>query len=97
MPYTANLTPIQSSAISEDEKTRVLAEMREKAHADYESAMANQREEGRQEGRQEGEIIGIEKIITAMLRNGKTPEQIASDTEIPIENVRKIQEQAFIR
>lgn len=43
MPYTANLTPIQGSAISEDEKARVVAEMREKARADYESAMANQR------------------------------------------------------
>ena len=56
MFYTSNYTTINNAAkrlvsISEDEKTRTLAELREKAQADYNSAMANQREEGREEER----------------------------------------------
>lgn len=56
MFYTSNYTTINNAAkrlvsISEDEKTRTLAELREKAQSDYNSAMANQREEGREEER----------------------------------------------
>ncbi len=51
MFYTTNYLTMHNAAnrletISEDEITRVRAEMREKAQADYASAMANQRAEG---------------------------------------------------
>ena len=83
MSYTADLTPIQGSAITEDEKARVVAEMREKAQADYESAMANQREEGRQEA--------FNKVIIMMLKNGKGVEEIAKDMDISIEKIKELE------
>ncbi|MBR0119095.1 MAG: Rpn family recombination-promoting nuclease/putative transposase [Eubacterium sp.] len=51
---------------------------------------------GRQKGLEEGRQIGIEEgrqeIISAMLRNGKTPREIADFCGYPIELVNRIQE-----
>lgn len=67
MLRTANYATMETATkrlieISGDEKTRIYAEMREKAQADYDSAMYNQREEGKEEGLAEGKIIVATKL-----------------------------------
>ena len=47
---------------AEDETTRIRAEMREKAQADYASAMANQRAEGREERETLGAMLMASKL-----------------------------------
>ena len=66
--------------ISEDEKTRTLAELREKAQADYESAMANQRREGWEEGIEEGQ----QKLAKAILeiKSGAAVDETAQKYDI---------------
>jgi flagellar biosynthesis/type III secretory pathway protein FliH len=64
MFYSTNYQTMEQAAkrvveISEDEKTRTVAEMREKAQMDYASAMFNQREEGLEEGLAKGIEEGI--------------------------------------
>ena len=64
MFYTTNYHTMTTAAdrlllISEDEKTRVNAELREQAQADYASAMANQYAEGMTAGYNKGISMGI--------------------------------------
>lgn len=93
MFYTTNYASINGAAkrltaISEDEKTRVLAEMREKAQADYESAMANQREEGKFEQ--------LKDIILMWLKDGKSSKEIALLLHMADEEVEDIVEQLSV-
>jgi predicted transposase/invertase (TIGR01784 family) len=73
MFYSTNYQTMEQAAkrvveISEDEKTRTVAEMREKAQMDYASAMFNQREEGLEEGIAKGLAQGIgEGILIGVL------------------------------
>ena len=57
--------------LSADERTRMIAEDREKFRRD----MASRVDGARKEGREEGEQIGEQKIIE-LLKSGKSPEEI---------------------
>ena len=65
--------------LSADERTRMLAEAREKARRDEASRMDGARREGREEGVHIGEERGREeghKDILALLKSGKSAEEI---------------------
>ena len=49
------------------------------------------KEEGREEGREEGIQEGIKISIENMLKNGKTPEEIANFCGYPLEQVKKVE------
>jgi flagellar biosynthesis/type III secretory pathway protein FliH len=61
--------------LSADERTRMLAEAREKARRDEVSRLNRAKREGREEGEKRGVQIGEMKIIE-LLKSGKTPEDI---------------------
>ena len=61
--------------LSADERTRMLAEAREKARRDAASRLNWAREEGIQIGEERGEQRGKEEIIK-LLKSGKSPEEI---------------------
>ncbi|MBO4835724.1 MAG: Rpn family recombination-promoting nuclease/putative transposase [Lachnospiraceae bacterium] len=69
-------------------------DMRDEARAE---GLEEGREEGRAEGRAEGRVIGFEEgkasVIEDALRNGKTCEEIAEFHGLPVEYVKKIEEQ----
>ena len=65
--------------LSADERTRMLAEEREKAWRDEVSRLDGARKEGREEGLEEGEKIGEDRgrgEIIDLLKSGKSPEEI---------------------
>ena len=47
--------------------------------------------DGIDEGRKEGIQAGVSRVITAMLKKGKTISDIAADTDISEDEIRKIQ------
>jgi len=57
--------------LSADERTRMLAEAREKARRDEVSRLNRARREGREEGKEEGR-----DEILELLKSGKSPEEI---------------------
>lgn len=52
--------------------------------------MADERWAGRKEGLQEGTQNTEKRIVMRMFRRGKSVEDIAQDTDIPVEAVRDI-------
>lgn len=84
--------------LSADEQKRLEYEAREKALRDYNSQMSSARklgmeqglQEGRQEGRQEG--VNLAKRVFKLHMQGKTPDEIAEISQIPVEKVREILE-----
>ena len=80
--------------LSADEKTRLEAEMREKAWRDemdrLDGAMEKGREEGREQGREEGREQREQEIATNMSAGGLPPEQIARYLGMDVNAVTKI-------
>ena len=64
--------------ISQDEETRRIYEMREKALSDWTSGVNHARREGKQEGKQEGRLEERQKILK-MLKSGKSLEEIIKE------------------
>lgn len=67
-----------------------------KAYNDIQNSIDTAKEEGREEGREEGIKIGKkeERIKTAkkLLAMGLSPEQVAQGTDLPLEEVQKLQQ-----
>jgi predicted transposase/invertase (TIGR01784 family) len=80
--------------LSGDERTRALAEAREKARMDLQAYLHDDRYEGRQEGLQEGRQEGLQEGIFAvaknLLRKKMTHDDIADATGLSIEEVKKL-------
>lgn len=62
----------------------------------YENGLEKGRQEGRQEGIQEGIQEARQDIIINVLKNGKTPEEIADFMGIAIEEVKEIEKQLYV-
>jgi predicted transposase/invertase (TIGR01784 family) len=77
--------------LSADERERLLAEDREKTRRDnaayYETGLVEGRAEGLVEGREAGRMEGYASIITHMLAQGLSPEQISSFTGVTLSEV----------
>jgi predicted transposase/invertase (TIGR01784 family) len=88
--------PIMSKAlkalkiISENQETRELAEMRERARLNYSSSVAGAYSQGKVEGKAEGEIETITRNIKQMTKKGLSPEKISDLLEIDLSEVLKI-------
>ena len=54
------------------------------------------KEEGREEGRKEGRMERDKEKIAELLRNGKTPQQIADFCSYPMDLIQKVQEEMLI-
>lgn len=84
--------------LSADERERLLAEDREKTRRDnaayYETGLVEGRAEGRVEGREaglaEGRAEGCASIISHMLAQGFSPEQISSFTGVTLSEVNAL-------
>ena len=72
--------------LSGDERTRALAEAREKARMDMDSWLGDARQEGIEEGRQEG----ILEVARNALRKNMAHADIADLTGLSIEEVKKL-------
>ena len=81
--YISN-THEQLQVISQDDKKRMEYEAREKAIRDYNQLIYESTETGRQQGQ-------IELILNC-LKKGKTCEQVSEFLEIPLEDIKQIQE-----
>ena len=80
--------------LSEDERTRMLAEAQEKYRRDEEARREYRyqvgRQEGRHEGRQEGRQEGLLEVARAALQKGLSPEDVASFTGLSLDEVRAL-------
>ncbi len=74
----------QLQIISQDKQKRLEYEAREKAIRDYNQLIYESTETGRQQGQ-------IELILNC-LKKGKTCEQVSEFLEIPLEDIKQIQE-----
>ena len=53
-------------------------------------------EEGEKKGRREGRMEGRENIIAHMLKKGRSPEAIADDTGVTLQEVKAVQERMLV-
>ena len=65
-------------------------ESKEVSYMTMQMLMADERRAGRREGLQEGTQNTEKRIVTRMFHRGKSVEDIAQDTELPLEEVRDI-------
>ena len=87
--------------INADEHLRAMIEQQEKAERDRrwerKSELKQVREqslaEGREEGRKEGRGESLRTVAEAMLKAGQTPEFIARMTGLPLEKIRRMEDQ----
>jgi len=73
--------------LSADERTRMIAEDREKARRDMASRLNGARREGREEGREEGKLEGKLEVAQKMKAMGLSPEQIATATGLSVDEI----------
>jgi len=77
--------------LSADERTRMLAEDREKARRDMASRLDGAREEGERKGREEGREEGLAKgkleVAQKLKAMGLSPEQIATATGLSLDEI----------
>lgn len=80
--------------MSLDEELRRVSELKLKYIRDEKSTISYYKKEGLAEGRAEGRAEGIEqerkKIISNMLKNGMSKEQISSMTDIPLKEIEDL-------
>jgi predicted transposase/invertase (TIGR01784 family) len=69
------------------------AEVIKMVHLDYtfDTQIMLEKEDSRQEGLEEGRKEGRRSVILAMIRNGRTPEQIAEFCNLSLNEVLDIQ------
>ena len=78
-------------ALSADEKTRELAERREKALKDEAMFLKEAKKIGREEGRKEGITEGEKKLAIRLLKKKLlTVEQIAEASDLSIQEIEKL-------
>ncbi len=78
--------------MSADEKTRYLAEMREKSRINKTIEMGAERREGQREGRKEGRREGEEAIAMNMIAMGSfSMEQISEVTGLSVDELKRLQ------
>jgi predicted transposase/invertase (TIGR01784 family) len=73
--------------LSEDERTRMIAEDREKARRDMASRLNGARKEGREEGKLEGRL----EIARRMKAMGLSPEQIITATGLSLGEIERVE------
>ena len=73
--------------LSADERTRMLAEDREKARRDMASRLDGAREEGERKGREEGLAKGKLEVAQKLKAMGLSPEQIATATGLSLDEI----------
>lgn len=78
--------------ISADEKKRLEYEAREKAIRDYNTQMYS----ARKLGEEIGEKKGIASIVTVMLKNGNTAEEISKMTGVELDIIKNIQKNIVV-
>ena len=76
--------------LSEDERTRMIAEDREKARRDMVSRLNGARKEGERKGREEGERKGRLEVTRKMKAMGISTDQIAAATGLSLEEIESI-------
>ena len=80
--------------LSEDERTRLLAEAREKYRLDEEArredAYEDGEEKGRREGLQEGRREGLQEVARRLLLKAQSVEMVAEVTGLSLEEVKAL-------
>ncbi len=81
----------QLQIISQDKQKRLEYETREKAIRDHNQLMKEAELRGIQQGIQQGQM----DLIISCLKKGKTCEQVSEFLEIPLEDIKQIQEKFY--
>jgi predicted transposase/invertase (TIGR01784 family) len=76
--------------LSADESARMIAESREKALMDFNSAMGSARRKGLQEGEQKGRLEGRLEVARNLLREKLPVEVVAKGTGLSLEEVKQL-------
>jgi len=84
----ARFTPDQ--VLSYEDSLKYYRDLKNSLDTAFEEGWEEGREEGRQEGRQEGKKEGISEIILRMHTKGRSIEEIAELTDVPVEKVKEI-------